>query len=225
MIRCVLMVVFVLMLMPVSGALAQGFSSGCAFRPLPLVRVDVRENPVNINHQQTRSQLTAQPNNTHLRIPGAEAVAGLTANPIQATASLSFDSESSFLGGSGCLWLTTLTIQITAAPEISIAKELAENSCQYRAVLAHEQKHVAVDRELLQAFAKRIEPTFRDFAREMAVQGPLPSSVMYQAQNTTTNRINIRLQSEMTKFQHERDRKQQALDTAAEYHAIASQCR
>lgn len=215
--------VIVLLLIP-TLARAQEFGNSCPFRPLPLVRVEIRAREPVILHDKTRQQLTSMPNNTHLRLGGPEAVGGLTSNPIDARAEMSFDSQTSFLGGEGCLWLTTLTIHLTMTPEINIARDWPEGSCIWRALLDHERRHVAADQDLLSRFKTRIEPKFSDLAREMAVQGPIPTSIMYTAQSTASSRINLRLQSEMIWFGQERDRIQQAIDSPQEYRALASQC-
>ena len=199
--------------------------AGCGFRPLPLVRVQINERPLKIDHQFSAAALYAMPNNTQVRMTGKDHIGGLTQSEINANVTLSFDSETTFLAGNGCLWVTTLTVQMSLSPVVFIASDWPEGDCRYQAMLEHEMKHVETDRAVLKEFQSRMTNNFRSMIQPVAAQGPMASSSMYQAQENLVARVNQRLQSEMADLQQERDRRQQAIDTPEEYRALGARCR
>ena len=205
----------------------------CNFGPLPLVRVNITEKPVRIDHSRSAEALSEMPNDTRVKMGRGpdivqknrwSPVGGLANNQIDASATVSFDSETTFLGGEGCLSVTNLTVQITLTPLVYIASDWPEGSCRYKAMLDHEMKHVDEDRAVLKDFKSLLENSFKTMLHEIATQGPMPTAAMYQAQNTTSVRLNQRLQSEMAVLAQMRDQRQQAIDTPSEYQSISMRC-
>ena len=53
-----------------------------------------------------------------------------------------------------CIWYKDITVEIKIDPSIVIAKELYRDKCMRNAILGHELKHVRVDREIVNKYAR-----------------------------------------------------------------------
>jgi len=104
----------------------------CLREGLPDVRVTVAMSPVHTNTTQTLAQLSSRDNNTHLGIMDGHYVGGLTVGDIKAQSQIGFDSSVSFFTGNTCLWVQSLTVDLSLQSSIYIARELARGSCEYR---------------------------------------------------------------------------------------------
>lgn len=61
-------------------------------------------------------------------------------------------------GDGHCFWVTRADLSLRyAAPDIYVAREYRPGSCPYRAVLQHEEEHVAITRGILERYAPRLE--------------------------------------------------------------------
>ncbi len=69
--------------------------------------------------------------------------------------SIGFDSEP--MGEGFCSWVSNVRLTIRQpSPDIYVAREYARGSCQYRTILAHEQKHVNNAREVINRYKPRL---------------------------------------------------------------------
>lgn len=127
--------------------------------------------------------------------------------------------------GIGCVWYDSINVELDIDPVILIPREVRRDRCMYRAVLDHEKKHVRVDREIVNKYAKIMGRELRNALddRGYAV-GPIPldqiDSIAARMQNTVFQVIDLQSQ----KMKIERTEKQQAIDTKEEYERVAAQC-
>lgn len=90
----------------------------------------------------------------HLHGPDSR-VLGLTTAGLEVAWRVRFETEAD--GAAYCLWVRRVAIDLRhPPPDVYIAREYAPGSCPYRAILAHEQAHVAVIRETVNRFTPRL---------------------------------------------------------------------
>lgn len=124
-----------------------------------------------------------------------------------------------------CLWYEAIEVKIEIDPQIVLAKEVYADACMRAAVIAHEKKHVTVDRQIVNKYAQILgQKVYKDLKSRGFSVGPLPVD---QAQDTVKRMQETVFQ--IVTFQNKRmnlDRQeaQQAVDTAGEYKAVQAEC-
>jgi len=140
--------------------------------------------------------------------------------PEVALTNKSYDSR-----GVGCVWYDKITVRLDIDPNIRIAREVKEDKCMYNAVLEHERKHVAVDRRIINKYARIIGTEIQTALDERGyVAGPLPlnqvKSVGQRMQKTIFQIVDFQMQ----KMSLERKEAQQAIDSKEEYERVGAMC-
>jgi len=124
-----------------------------------------------------------------------------------------------------CLWYEKIDIKIEIDPQIVLAKEVYADECMRQAVIHHEKKHVTVDRQIVNKYAKILgQKVYADIKARGFSVGPLPVD---QAQDTVKRMQNAVFQ--IVDFQNKRmnlDRQeaQQAIDSLDEYNRVQALC-
>ena len=128
-------------------------------------------------------------------------------------------------GEAFCFWvrLTVLTIR-HPSPDIYVAREYRRGSCNYRAILAHEQQHIQISRELINRYIPRLRwvltslriPTGR---RPLLVESPEAAKSRVQA---LMKDLAEPLFREMAKALREAQAK---IDSPASYRRLFKQCK
>lgn len=105
--------------------------------------------------------------------------------------------------------------------EIVIAREAAADACVYAEVLAHERRHVEVDRAILAAHAPRIQARIAEAARQIGtVRAGTPQAVS----DTLMRRLQTALQPGLAEMRADRTRRQRAIDTPQETARVSESC-
>jgi hypothetical protein len=126
--------------------------------------------------------------------------------------------------GEACLWVASIALQIEAADRrIWVIRERRPGSCEFDAVLTHERRHQAVDDAVIDAFAPRLEAALARRAAALGVARVHPSE-REAAQKRLLAAVNETFQAEMRALQEERERRQEAVDTPAEYRRVGAAC-
>lgn len=125
--------------------------------------------------------------------------------------------------GKGCVAITKAQITLTFSnPTIYLARELPRGSCIYRQVLEHENRHVAVDRQL----SSEYEYSLRNrIEAELRTIGILRGNSVEQASSQLQILVQARLQPIFAEFIAERERRQALVDSEAEYERISKSCK
>lgn len=107
--------------------------------------------------QVHRDRSIAELGEMHLH-GGEGRVLGLTSAALEAAWRISFESQPNEASpGTHCLWVRRVEIAVRhPAPDVYVAREYAPGSCPYRAILAHEQAHVAAVRDTVNRFTPRL---------------------------------------------------------------------
>lgn len=125
---------------------------------IPNVEVKLQVKPVAHDASRGVKQLNATPRSPG---PGASAI-GFPQTMGLTRISVSSGMDASMIGqprssGDYCWSISRLTVKIDAAIVVYVAKEIPQNSCLWREVLTHEQRHVAI----AQAFLPRMDDYMR----------------------------------------------------------------
>ncbi|MEO3430695.1 hypothetical protein AAFN88_17710 [Pelagibius sp. CAU 1746] len=127
--------------------------------------------------------------------------------------------------GQRCVWPSRLVAELAYDEPIKVyvAREYRPGSCQYKAVLAHEMKHVEVLRETLEDYRRRL----RAALQQALEKGFFP----YTGQDGELVAARLRRYFEvpyrkaLTEAERERDRRNAALDTPESYRRTRAACR
>lgn len=150
---------------------------------------------------------------------------GFMEGQISAEHKIKLDYELVDQNGQVCLWYKNVDVDVHITPKIVIAREVKSDSCMYKAVLAHEQKHVEVDRKLVNEMAKYMgKALYTLMSRNGFSVGPIDPAIaettaqnMMQQANDTLNQV---YQAMMT----ERAKRQGNVDSREEYDRVSALC-
>jgi hypothetical protein len=124
-----------------------------------------------------------------------------------------------------CLWYDTIDVHLDIEPVIVIAREVYEDKCLREAVLEHEMKHVAADRQVVNKYAKVMGQKIYDALQQRGfVAGPVPQAQGQETADRMQNTVYQITDHEYKKMQLERTEKQQAIDSLAEYKRVSAKC-
>ena len=128
-------------------------------------------------------------------------------------------------GGSACVKLKSVDVTFYAKPEIHIANNFARASCEYNAVLAHEQGHIRILRKFVREYSPKVKQELKRIARQIDSAVPTKKSQVNQAQNKIQDGFMAKIGQYQDKIMPVLERRQKAYDSPAEYARVASKCR
>lgn len=127
--------------------------------------------------------------------------------------------------GQICYWYDTLTITLHIRPTIFIASEFPQGTCKHNAIREHELKHIQVDREIVNKYAKIIGQALKDDIDKQSVFGPYHVSQSKEVEGFLKARVENVLKYYSALMDDERKRRQQLIDSLAEYERVNRLCR
>lgn len=183
-------------------------------------RVDVQIDlpPVTIRHELSRAQLGL------LAFHGpTNRVLGVTASNLRASSSTHYRHRP-IEGEGACLWVDHIDVTLRyEALDIYIASDYAANSCQYQAILGHENKHAAVARSHLDDYMQVIRSVLSSLTIPKPRSPKLVQSVTAgQAQIQKT--VETLLEPVIERLRTNMAAAQQRVDSPAEYRRVEKQC-
>lgn len=125
-----------------------------------------------------------------------------------------------------CLYPQKVEVRIHTDPVIYMARELRNDACEYKEYMLHEMQHVEEDRKLVEDY-KEIIVRNMDFAFPDAadyVVGPVPRSLLKEAQAELSVNIQGAMQSTFESMMRERDERQRTIDSTGEYMRLSVVC-
>jgi hypothetical protein len=124
-----------------------------------------------------------------------------------------------------CVWYDTITVEIKIDPTIVIAKEVNADPCMRKAVLNHELKHVRVDREIVNRYAKSMgKKLFAALKDRGFSAGPFKESRGQEVADKMQRVVHQILDLEYQKMGIERMELQREVDSLKEYNRVDEQC-
>ncbi|MBW8271057.1 hypothetical protein [Caldovatus aquaticus] len=124
-------------------------------------------------------------------------------------------------GGPVCAVPAVVALHLVHAEHvIRLAREIPEGGCLWREVLAHEWRHVAVNRRALRAAAQRLRTAAEAWAARASARAPEVEGAVAALQEQLRRAIEPALAA----MRAERERGHRAIDTRAEYGRLARVC-
>lgn len=212
-------------LMAVNMMLAADVVS-CQINEAPKVIVRPEADATAYSHNKTTAQLTADGSDTIS--PYAHHQKTLTQGRMDGylgiETKISFNTLSYETLRLGCIWYDTVEVTLKLSPTIHISRDLRKNGCEYKAVLEHEQKHVRVDREIVNKYAQKIGVALQSSINNIGARGPYPLVKMPDLQKDMQDYVVSVIKTQQSLMDEERFRRQQSVDTLEEYQRVQAQC-
>jgi TPR repeat protein len=128
-------------------------------------------------------------------------------------------------GNAHCFWVAGVSAELFyRSIDIYVAKDYRRNSCNYRAILLHEQQHVNVARENLQRFAPRIRGALTSLNIPRA-DAPIKVASPEAAEAEMHRLFAKILEPEYRDMLLDLQRAQAQVDSPVEYRRVRRQCK
>lgn len=122
-----------------------------------------------------------------------------------------------------CLFYDRVDISIALQPVIYVAREFKAPACR-AAVLEHEEKHVKIDRLVMNKYAHRMGVAVQAVVNKAGVRGPYPVARRKEIEAQMMQAVEQVVKGEEQKLFAEMDRLQAEVDTPSEYKRISRIC-
>lgn len=125
-------------------------------------------------------------------------------------------------GGGYCVYLNAVTAEFGwKRMEVHIAREYARGTCEYNAVLDHENQHVSIIKNALSDYAPRLRA---ELERELRRQQPIFTRNARSAADQAVEDLYGRMQGVVDRFQQTQAVRHGQIDSSSNYGAIADLC-
>jgi len=182
----------------------------------PKVTVKLATAPTKYIKTQNAQSLTAMHNT------GRGVTLGLAGGPISITTQGQFQVTSQ--DEKACVELKTLEVLFWAKPQVMIASNFQKGSCEYREVLAHEQKHIRTLRRFVQKQAPELRKEVHKIVKSSRTQYKVKENKISSAQKEIEQQIFTRLTAFQNKIMPILQNQQTAIDSPEEYARVAAKC-
>jgi hypothetical protein len=197
--------------------------AGCEPRPLPAVEVTSSEGAIDIDNSRSLRELTQISLNAYGPDARLAHTPGMTRGVFKLDANFVIRADGPATGPI-CYSLHTIKVDVQYRATIYIANEHPPNSCQYRELLAHEMKHVAVDREVIRDSKAAVSDHVLRTTERIASLASLPLDTEASVRQAYNGILAQALTEALERIQRDRNRRQKTLDTPEEYQRIAAAC-
>lgn len=179
------------------------------------VKISIPRPP--INHNLSSAQLTEK----SFHGPNAR-VLGLTVPKLQIQTRVEHATEKR--DGHYCYWLEGVQVQlIYKSIEVYVAREYKRGSCEYKAVLRHEQEHVAIARRNLEKFKPKVRHALTSLLLPTPDR-PIKLASSEQNEEALQSLLARILDPVYQEMQEDLERAQAAIDTPESYAKVRAQC-
>ncbi len=169
---------------------------------------------------QTYSTDTVDPYGFH----GTTITQGFMMGQVGLSHKTSFGQVNNAKYGYACIWYKDITVNIKIDPTIVIAKELYRDRCMRKAIIGHELKHVRVDREIVNKYAKSMGNKLVAALRSRFSAGPMRIEDIPNTSKKMQRVVSQILDLEYQKLGIERQERQRAVDNLEEYESVDDKC-
>lgn len=152
-------------------------------------------------------------------------VGGLMQGGIQMSETMKFGSLTNPNTNEVCMFYNAVEIKFHIQPTIYIASEHPPGTCMHNAIKQHEMKHINMDRQIVNKYARLVGNAAQAEIRRQSVHGPVPVSHGEALQAQMKQRLEQILISSSQKMDGERRKLQQGIDSLAEYERVNAQCK
>ncbi len=204
-----------------------GTTVTCPEREPTKINIIPRTEEVEYDYRQSLKQLqgysidTVDPYGFH----GTTITQAFMKGQIELRQKISFGTSTMQRFGLSCVWYNDITVELHIEPTIVIAKELYHDACMRKALLEHELKHVRVDREIVNKFAKSMgQKLFTALKSRGFAVGPIASQDVEGVTHKMQRVVRQILELEYKKLGIERQELQRAVDSLGEYQSVDKKC-
>lgn len=210
--------------MMMAGALHLAGGQACKVPRAPQVVVTPVTKPVVYDFSRTVAELSAMKSDTvNPYGPGADtATGGLRFNETELRVSVRVGYEQRLPRGV-CMWYDTVEVQVELAPRVYVAKEFGRGAC-HKEILAHEQRHVRVDREIINRYVQSMGDLVRQIVNASGAAGPFPQSEIPARQDRMVALIRDGILSQKAELEAYIRKRQAEVDTLEEYERVSAIC-
>ena len=124
-----------------------------------------------------------------------------------------------------CVTAEKITLRFFIQPVVHVAKEYPPESCEFKQILKHEKKHVAVTKQWQKDYAPQLKRELESISHKLPPQGPVGEKMIPSAQEASL----IIIRSHLDKFMEEKAipdyiRRQGKVDDPLEYMLVPTRC-
>jgi hypothetical protein len=159
----------------------------------------------------------------HSMAPNGGQILGLGGGEIETSYNAEFE-VSPFQTGY-CVVLHEIRAKFIAKPQIHVASNFEEGSCEYSEVLFHEQKHIEALRLFHRRHTKDLRAKLREVSRSMPSVKPVPQKEVSSVQKKLLHYVQVEMNSYFQEILKELQQTQQKIDSPEEYERVAKKCR
>lgn len=205
--------------------LASGGGVQCTVPKAPVINVVPSTQAIQYDFSKPEADLTAQKSDTvSPYAPGVDtATRGLRYDQPEMKMEVSW-GYMQYPGGATCFWYDTVNISVQLKPQIFIAKELSEGRCR-DAVIEHENKHVKVDRAIVNSYVQNIGRSVQDAVNAAGAMGPYNADQIEPMQKKLVDHIKSAISMHELTLYKEMRAKQGQVDSLEEYNRVNGICR
>ncbi len=201
----------------------------CQMSSAPEITVSAKGLDRGIDHSKTIRQLNAfkpEISNSPYEEGAQTYIQGLAKGGVDIGGQYEFGTQIYPNQNMGCLYTNKVQITITLDSTIYIAREYPKGSCHYNAVLEHELKHTAVDRELVNKYSNIIVKAVNNTLKTIGyAQGPFDVAQMEAYRERVIKTLGGVISQFGNNFSVEREKRQSQVDTLAEYNRVHAICK
>lgn len=159
----------------------------------------------------------------HNMAPGGGQVLGLGGGEIETSYRTEF--EVSPFDGGYCVVLHEIRAKFIAKPQIHVASNFEEGSCEYSEVLFHEQKHIEALRLFHRKRTKDLRAKLREVSKSIPAVKPVPQEEVKKVQKKLLQHVQVEMDDYLREILKELQQTQQKIDSPEEYERVAKKCR
>jgi hypothetical protein len=210
----------------VSGAAGGDSGMTCSVKTTPAVKVTVETDQIDYDFTKSAQHLSSIKNDTvSPYAPGTDTVSGgLREDHPQTRAAISWSLEYNPDSNIGCMWYDKVEITVRLDPKIYVAKEFNVGNCR-EAILAHERRHVSVDREVMNKYASNMGRAVQKAIDQAGAMGPFNMNDQKKMQDLSSQHIENAMKPQRLAMEKEMRTKQAQVDSLAEYERVSAYCR
>ncbi len=192
-------------------------------------KINIIPRTQDVKYDHTQSLKKIQSYNTDTVDPygyhGTSVTQGFMSGQIAMEHKIKYGQMTNSKRGYACIWYKDITVEIKIDPTIVIAKELYRDKCMRKAIIEHELKHVRVDREIVNKYAKSIgAKLIRELKSRGFEAGPMRIDRMQDVSAKMSRVVQQILELEYQKLGIDRQESQRAVDNLQEYESVDRKC-
>ncbi|MGH1403609.1 MAG: hypothetical protein ACRBDL_05150 [Alphaproteobacteria bacterium] len=204
-----------------------GYTPQCPDHAPAKINIIPRTEDVKYDYRQSLKKLqsystdTVDPYGFH----GTTITQAFMKGQIQLSHKIQFGQAGNAKAGYGCTWYSDITVELHIDPTIVVAKEIYRDKCMRKAVVNHELKHVRVDREVVNKYAREMGGKLMEALKSRGFDaGPFKLERMNDVQRKMQRVVHQVLELEYKKLGIERQERQRAVDSLEEYESVDDEC-